>query len=204
MTRIMNDAEWERYRNYADQVVIAVIPIDTPMDQDEADEEWLAISPGAGWSQEWLVREVESIALDFQQDGQPMPADHILKVRENRFSWGADAATTEILLWITSWAATSASWDLLKALTLRMSGKLSEETSEPDRPLTADEVEGRARWIVQARFDEEMGSLELLAVETRDDGASVTLRSPNSGWTFEVDLALDQGIVAIARVKKRR
>ena len=52
----------------------------------------------AAWSQDWLVREVESLG-HHPDSGEPM---YILKVRETKASWGFDNATQQILMEVSA------------------------------------------------------------------------------------------------------
>lgn len=198
----MDDETWRRFRRYADQVVVAVKPTELPH-QTDSTEEWVIVSSAAEWDPEWLVREVESIALDFQLDGKQIAADHVIDAREHRFSWGGDAAKYEIVMWLVTWAATSASWDLLKLLSRKMSHKLEHDEPASDQ-LSEQEVEERAKWFIQARYSDPCDQLEVSSVEVIESSrASVQLRA-TSGWRYDIDLWIESGLVTVGRVRRFR
>lgn len=199
----MDDDRWRHFRRYADQVLVVVKPTESP-EQLDAAEEWVIVSSGANWDPEWLVREVESIALDFKlDDGQPVAAEHVIDARERRFSWGADTAAYDVVMWLVAWAATSASWDLLKHVASSMAHKL-EAGESSQGPLTHTEAKERARWFIQARYDDSYDQLEVTSVELIESArASVELRA-QSGWRYEVDLWIESGLVTVGRVKRFR
>jgi hypothetical protein len=201
---------WRSYRDSADLVTIVVRPVESPEqidDEDAADtaEQWVVVSNGANWDQQWLVQEVEALGLSFPGGQAERRGDYVLRVNETRFSWGADTAQYEILLWLAEWAATSAAWDLLKGVSKKMASRLndSRETTATEF-LTDVEAEARARWLLSRRYGENDGSLVLETIETRDDGTATVSFSSPSQWEYEVDLILEDGIVTMARVKRSR
>lgn len=201
----MSDEDWAAYRSYADQVIVALTPVESP-DQEDTGEEWVIVSHGAAWEQNWLVREVESIGLGTTSvNGEFVRGDYVLRVRETRFSWGADAASYQILLLLAQWAATSAAWDVLKSVASKMATRLSADESElPLEPLTDNEVENRGRWFIQARYGEDSGQLETSSVEITGGHSATVVLVSRTGWSYECDLAIESQLVTIGRVKKFR
>lgn len=154
-------------------------------------------------AERWLVGEVESIAKTVTDE---TASPHVLKFRSTQFEWGASGATYEILLFIAQWAATSLAWDATKAVARKMNDRLRGDELRPEsiQPLTNEEVEGRARWLIQERYKEDITGLEVQAVELRlPDAATVELRA-DSGWVYEVDFDLECELVVVSRIKRRR
>lgn len=202
---VLTDEQWTTYRNCADRVTVSIVPLEHPVYGDEATEAWVIVSPGAAWNVDWLVREVQALtAAASSQNDQP-PGEHVLELREQHFNWGADAASYEILLFLAQWAATSAAWDATKALARKMQEKLDAKHQEVlERPLTEDEVEARARWIISARYKEPEERLMLLSVEIKlPANATAVFRAP-SGWRYECDLVALGNQVVISRIKRIR
>jgi hypothetical protein len=86
--------DWENYRNWADQVLVRLRLI-TDQTASEVVEEWTMIPAGsAARSQDWLIREVESLGHD-PNSGEPL---YILNVHETKASWGFDSASQQILM----------------------------------------------------------------------------------------------------------
>lgn len=204
MTEPEADAAWKSHHNYADLVTIVVTPIETP-DETDGPEQWIVVSHGAAWDQDWLVREVEALGLSFHEDHVDRRGDYVLRVNQTRFSWGADATQCEVFLWLAQWAATSAAWDALKSVSKRMAARLQDDGSAtPAKALTEAEVDARARWLVSQRYQEVSDSLTLTSIETRADGTASIIFNAPSGWTYELDLSLDEALVTVARVKRSK
>jgi hypothetical protein len=202
---VTND-EWSSYRNYADSVRISVVPVEHPMYEDDASEAWFIQSHGAAWDQDWLVRQVYEISRAAASPEHEMAGEHILKVEETHFSWGADAAAYEILLLVAQWAATSLAWDATKGLAILMQRRLRERDQGASETiaLTEDDAEFRVRNAVKARYGDPSETLELVSLELKGStSATVVLRAP-SGWTYECDLEVIGENVAITRIKRSR
>jgi hypothetical protein len=198
--------EWASYRNYADSVRVSIVPIEHPMYEDDAPESWVIESHGAAWDQDWLVREVYGISRASALPEREMAGEHVLKVQETHFSWGADAAAYEILLLIAQWAATSLAWDAAKGLAGRMQKRLRgrEEDAGEAVPLTEEDAEFHVRHAINSRYSEPIDHLELVSLElTGSSVATVVLRA-TSGWTYECDLEVIGRDVAITRIKRSR
>ncbi len=198
------DDPWEAHHNYADLVTIVVTPVESP-EETEGLEQWIVVSNGAAWAHDWLVREVEALALRFDTSGTERRGDYVLRVNQTRFSWGADAAQYEVLLWLAQWAATSAAWDALKALSKRMARHLSTaESANTANSLTETEAEYRARWLLNQRYNEAPDALTLVSIECNADGAAALVLTSSSGWRYELEFNVEDGLVSITRIKRSR
>ncbi|MDX2968170.1 hypothetical protein PWY87_19585 [Kribbella solani] len=189
-------AEWENYRNGADEVTIRLRFVG---DQTGAEvvEEWTVIPPGrAVWSQDWLVREVESLGHD-PETGYPA---YLLTVRESKASWGFDVATLQILMDVWKGLLTAVAWEGLKALAKRLATHAREEGHQP-LTLSEDEAENRARWLVVERYQVPEDALRLKAIES--DGAHATVELAGSdGTTYHVGLELVDGLIMITKTRR--
>lgn len=200
----MSDDEWVEYHNYADRVTIVIGPASQSERSDEEEwneEEWIVVAEGAAWSQDWLIRQVESITST-EIDGKPVHLSYILDTSLKRTSWGAAGATYEIVLLIAQWAAASFAWDGLKAIAQRMDTKLREERLNPIEPLTDQEVESRARWVISSRYHEDFSELEIKLVEIVDQRSATVILTSKSGWTYECNIGLETNLAFIGRIKK--
>lgn len=192
----------EQNYNYADNVTIAILPIEYASDTDP-DEQWVVVTSGAAWSPDWLGRSVEAIATRTDIDGRDYPAEYILDVQQKRYSWGADGAHYEILLWLAAWAATSGAWDVTKMLARTLAKKLKDsDASLLDETLPEPEAEERARWLVQARYKEKYDDLRVISVERLESGAATVVLRGASGCTYEVELHLEGRLVTLGRMKR--
>jgi hypothetical protein len=138
--------------------------------------------------------------------GREMFGDHVLHVKETHFSWGADAAAYEILLFLAQWAATSAAWDAAKALAMTMQRRIRVRAERTDEavPLTDEDVERRALNAITDRYAESPDNLKLISAELRGaSSASVVFRAASS-WTYECDLEVFGEEVSITRIRRSR
>lgn len=198
----MSDEDWRRYRNYADRVTVVITPLEWLGAEDAADEDWVIVTQGAAWDQDWLVQQVFNIATVEDPD---RVADHELKVRETHLSWGADGAGYEILLALASWAASSAAWDATKALGGSLRDRLgSAYQGDATTPLTEHEAEQRAHWVLQSRYKENATELTLTSIELRPPNMATVGMVDVSGWRYECDLVLDGNLVSLARIKRHK
>lgn len=194
----MSDAQWAEYRKYADRVTIWIRPVKLPGDE-HSDGDRFIIADGAAWDQDWLVREIESIAFAGEYS-----ASYALDFRESRTSWGAAGATYEIVLQIAQWATTSATWDALKLVAGRMAERLAGKRDHNTRPVTEEEAEGRATWIASTQYGEDYQSLQVQSIEVRNETAATVELVGSKGWRYEFDIELENNLVALVRTKKSR
>ena len=180
------DDEYQRYRGYADQMVIFVRPIASLTDQEvPAGDCWFILAiGGASWDKDQLIRGAEQLVA---------PQPYELKVRDTHTSWGFDAASYEISLQVAEWALTSAAWDVLKALVRQLANRLRGQGKEA-QSLSVLEVEGRAQWIISELYAEEYQDLQISSTEIRDE-VSATIELVGRYWRYEVDLELVDGLV---------
>jgi hypothetical protein len=196
--------QWAAYRNYADHVLVAIAGIEMP-DEDFGACEYLILSHGANWSQDWLVREVSEIAISRDEGGAPVATPHILQVRSTNFEWGPSSAAYEIILLISTWAATSAAWDATKLLARKLYERLAEaERIAGDAIKPSEmEIENRAKWLIASRYQENSPTLKLESLEYTNDSSKFTVVIvAESGWTYELELEWVDEVVVVARVKR--
>lgn len=187
---------WENYRNRADEVVVRLRFV-TDQSASEIVEEWTMIpAGGADWSQDWLVREVESLG-HAPDSGEPV---YILTVRETKASWGFDAATQQILMDVSKVVLGAAAWAGLRTLGTKLAQRVRER-GEPPMTLTEAEAENRVRWMLSERYEIPDDQLQLKSVESDGVRASTEFLGPD-GTTFYVDLDLVDGLVMLARTRR--
>lgn len=184
------DESWRAYRNYADQVVIQIKFLDETDQVTELDSSWVILTLGANWDQDWLLQQVEAIG-----DNR-----FYLQTRENRLSWGAEAASLQVILSVGEIAMTAALGAAIDRLATMLSHRLSE--GDAGEPLAEDEATERARWIIAKRYELDGESLIALSVEVEPPHAArVSLRGDN-GETYDVELRREHGLVYVAKVKR--
>jgi hypothetical protein len=173
------DDQWRAFRNYADSVRIEMNFVEHP--SEPSVEEWVLSSSAANWDQDWLIRQVEQLASD--PETGPL---YVLQIKETHFSWGADAAALQILVDLSIGLLGAAIWDGAKALARSLSERLAD--ADAGEPLTEDELVGRARLIVVARYDPEDSQLKVISVEIASpDRGAVQLRgSDNQIYALEM------------------
>ncbi len=203
----MSDAEqdaYDRHDAYADRVTIVVNPVKHPAD-GVGPEQWFVVSNGAAWDPHWLEREVESLGLTTSDGALVQRGSYRLEIGRTRHSWGADAAQVQIVMWLAQAAAGGLAWDMLKLTAKTMAQRLSDSRgTSSSAPLTTDEAESRARWLVVMNHHEQEDDLVTEKVETDGNNASVVLFAPSSGWRYELGLEVESELVTLARVKKTR
>jgi hypothetical protein len=188
--------DWENYRNWADEVTVRLKFV-TDQTGAEVVEEWTMIPAGsAAWSQDWLVREVESLGHD-PDTGAPM---YILQVRESKASWGFDAATQQILMDVSAAVLGAAAWESLRALAKKLAQKIRDR-GEPPMDLSEGEAENRARWMLSERYEIPEEGLQLKSIEVEGLRASAELVGPDR-TTYHVGLELVDGLVTIQRTRR--
>ncbi|OLR89537.1 hypothetical protein [Actinokineospora bangkokensis] len=202
MSYQMSDEQWAEHRGYADQVQIVVTPMDNPSALEHL-EQWIVISHGAAWTPDWLLRKVESIPLSTNSELGSAP--YILTSTENRTSWGADSATYEILLGISTWAATSAAWDLLKIVSKEMAVRLkAEHPGMIETDLNEHEAIERTRWLVASRYDTPVDQLQVVETDLDAEGQARVVLDDGNGWLYDVTLELCDGLVYLSRIKRTK
>ncbi|MEV0794501.1 hypothetical protein [Kribbella sp. NPDC050459] len=188
--------DWEKYRNWADEVTVRLTFV-TDQTGSEIVEEWTMVPAGsAAWSQDWLVREVESLGHD-PDSGEPM---YILKVRETKASWGFDAATQQILMEVSAAVLGAAAWEGLRALAKKVAERIRDRGERPTT-LSEEEAENRVRWLLSERYKIPDDGLRLKSIETDGVRASAQFIGPD-GSTYQVGLELVDGLVTIDRTRR--
>ena len=194
---------WAEHREYADRTTVQVDLIEDHTSLETSDAKWLVIANGSPGDREWLVREVELLALDGTRRGQSEPATYLLDTVSRRTSWGADGATLEIVLGIASWAGSSLAWDALKAIALKLRERLKGgPVPQSESNLAESEAIERAYWIVAQRYKENQPELDLVYCEANGPSAVVRYRSDDTGWVYEVHLETLEGLVYTAMCKR--
>jgi hypothetical protein len=194
------DETWSAYRNYADQVIVNVRPVESPADE-EGDEEFVILSGQAQWNQDWLVREVESLGYVRLNETSREPA-YSLSIQERHTSWGADAASYTILLLVAQWALSSGLWDAVKLLGGKIASKALSPGDQPDAPLDEDEAVRRAKVVLYNRYSKPPDLLKLKSVELVEASRANLVFVDERANQYECDLIAKGPSVSVARIKK--
>ena len=199
----MNDDESSAGRRFFDRVSVTVSVLKRH-DDPEPLEQWFIVADGAAWDVDWLTRQVQEIPLSsLTRDPAPSP-DHYIDIHERRHEWGASGALIDIVLGVASGVATNAAWDAMKALARLMGQRLRDErnSSRVVQPLDEGEAVSRARWLIEQKYGESAELLHLDSVEIIGGTRSVICMHSSSGWAYELDLELNEGLVTLARIKR--
>jgi hypothetical protein len=109
---------------------------------------------------------------------------------------------TDVVIGLGTWAATSAAWDVTKALAAELRSRLGARTAPHIPPLDEDEATARARWLVVQRYGEDEGALTVDAVDTDIDGGVQVVVTGE--WEYTCWLEVRDGLAVIARIIRRR
>lgn len=107
---------------------------------------------------------------------------------------------TDVVIGLGTWAATSAAWDVTKALAAELRRKLGSEPRFP--PLDEDEAAARACWLIVQRYGEDEGGLTIDAVDTDIDGGVQVVVTGE--WEYTCWLETRDELAVIARIIRRR
>ena len=109
---------------------------------------------------------------------------------------------TDVVIGLGAWAATSAAWDVTKAIAAKLRSRLGARTASHVPPLDEDEAASRACWIVVQRYGEDEGALTVDAVGTDIDGGVQVVMTGE--WEYTCWLETRDELVVIARIIRRR
>lgn len=109
---------------------------------------------------------------------------------------------TDVVIGLGTWAATSAAWDVTKALAAELRSRLGARTAPHVPPLDEDEAIARACWLVVQRYGEDEGALTVDAVDTDIDGGVQVVVTGE--WEYTCWLEIRDGLAVIARIIRRR
>ncbi|MGX1777348.1 hypothetical protein ACWIGW_34945 [Nocardia brasiliensis] len=109
---------------------------------------------------------------------------------------------TDVLIGLGTWAATSAAWDVTKALAAQVRSRLAARMATEVPPLDEGEAIARACWLVVQRYGEDEGALTVDAVDTDIDGGVQVVVTGE--WEYTCWLELRDGLVVTARIIRSR
>jgi hypothetical protein len=109
---------------------------------------------------------------------------------------------TDVVIGLGTWAATSAAWDVTKALAAELRGRLGVRTAPHVPPLDEEEAIARACWLVAQRYGEDEGALTVDAVDTNIDGGVQVVVTGE--WEYTCRLEVRDGLAVIVRIMRCR
>jgi hypothetical protein len=130
------------------------------------------------------------------------PVNYLYEARRSEHSWGGDGSGTRIVLSLGDWLIQGAAFEALKSLLIAMAARTRSEGSV-EHPLDRAEAIGRARFILESRFQIDGDSLDLIEDEEHvGHGWRLQLRSADRSL-YEVELVEAEGLVYVVRVLHR-
>lgn len=105
---------------------------------------------------------------------------------------------TDVVIGLGTWVASSAAWDVTKALAAALRGRLGARTAPHIPPLDEDEATARARWLIVQRYGEDEGGLTVDTVDTDIDGGVQVVVTGE--WEYTCWLEVRDELVVMARI----
>lgn len=181
---------------YADRAVLTVRFV--PDLGAVADEVWEVTAEGPDFDFKWLYDAARRLA---SSGGEYHTS--VVTVRATRFDWGGDSGSFDVVLTIGQWALDHG-LDFGFGLAL---AKVVEKMRGGSRgglegaPLSRQEATERARWKVAAAYELDADRLLITSEEMSGDSWTIGLIDVGQA-TYEVALALDEGLVVTTRIKR--
>lgn len=172
--------EWDEL-DYADEVVVTYQHVRDAGAEPELDHWAELMIDDVDWTAAWIDR---AVAEATYEPGKTGPA-FILWRHKTAFSWGADAAHLEIVVWVADHLFSFTLGVGLPMLAKKVNERLRGETPVT---LTLDEAVRRARSRVAVRTDLDVEMLVVVSTIEREHEFEVVLRAPD-GATYTVLVA---------------
>ncbi|QEM46608.1 hypothetical protein [Mycolicibacterium grossiae] len=175
------DASGEPGGDYVDQVRIVYRSIDHPSEPTPRATVVLIIDAGMPIDRARLRTEVEQAHGTPTDSGLISHDDFMSEERFKKHSWGAAGASLELLIWVSTAAASgivgSIAYDGLKALAKRLR-ELHPPAWNP-QPLDGQDAQRRAVQMARAAWPDLGEPMTVLSCHLDGDTATVVLRAPN-------------------------
>lgn len=159
---------------------------------------------GPLWTRDWLVHEVGRLTRLGEE-----PAPYDLQLKQDRWSWGADASGYSVLLHVADWVGAGVAGSVAYAAFLKLvrymkermiAAGISTGTVDFDR----DEAVERARWRIEVEFQRNPEELRLVSEDHSIDDHIWTITFVDAEETqYEVTLGIVDGLPLTSRLIRR-
>ena len=180
----------------ADEGEIVIAFIDSPIDEAHPVEVWQAQVLDGATRPEALAKRV----VELVQEQEPY-TPFILDVKRTHFSWGADAATWQILVSFAAGVMVELTGPPLREAISDLFRKLSQGTEVP--ALEMEDAVSRARSAIAARYGGDNEDYHLLG-EEEDQGRPrwVVRLQGDDGARYTVEVGVVDGLPGTQRIRR--
>lgn len=163
-------------------------------EEHEPVEEWVLVADSTAGleDQDRLLREVEAIG---RLSGEPL---YVLRVNENKVSWGADGGTLNVVLDTIRDVANEAAWGTLGAIGALIAGNTRERLK--GNAMSDAEVEEGALLRLEDRHGLQRSDLTLTGISAKPGEAQATFDCPTRHRRYTVTITQDMPWVTRYRI----